>query len=353
MFFDSILNKKFFKKRKRVIFLLAILVAVILSICIIRANIIKKKNSRTLIIDKSYFQGDSKESEIIKKYLNKKDKIYIELPRENKLPIIKVKIEPQKTSLISFFQNRKNDEELNLIAQNFLSKNINDLIFLQNINFKNLLPQYQNLTGTPFIDILQIENLSNNFNSEHKKTFLSLADNNIDLTIFPRNETINNLNDFHYFGRIKFKDSENLPEKIAGFENVIKHILAVQLPIEKRKVLPDGSYINELIADAKKFEFLDKNISGKNIRYIQEDKLNFILAYYIKGDEIIFSNNLDKLENEKFINLNSNYPTIIIPTKFLNYSNLAKKILIDKINKYQNIIFIENPQLKELNLIFL
>ncbi len=353
MFFDFIINKKFFKKRTSLIFLLAVLTVIILSACIIHANIVKEKNSRILIIDKNYFQDDSKESGIIKKYLGEKDKIYIELPRENKLPIVKIKNERPKTNLISFFQNRQNNKELNLIAQNLLSKNINGSIFLQNINFKNLLSQYQNLTGQSFINILQIKNLSNNFNSEQQKIFLSLADNNIDLTIFPRNETINNLNDFHYFGRIKFKNSENIPKKIAGFENVIKHILAVQLPIEKRKILPDGSYINELIADAEKFIFLDKNIIGKNIRYIQEDRLNFLFAYYIKDNEIIFSNNLDKLENKKFINLNYEYPVAVIPTKFLNYSDFTKKILSDKINKYQNIIFIENLKSEELNLIFL
>lgn len=332
---------------------MAILVVIILSIYIIHANALQEKNSRILIIDKNYFQEHSnKESKIIKKYLGE-NKFYIELPRKNEPPIVKIKTKLPKIRLVSFFQNRKNDKKLNSIAKNFSSVKTSNSIILQNINFKNLLSQYENLTELSFIDILQIENLSNNLDSKQQKTFLSFAYNNIDLTIFQRNETINNLNDFDYLGKIKFEDSNNLPEKITRFENIIKHILAVQLPIEKKKILPDESYISELIADAEKFAFSDKNISGKNIRYIQEDKLNFTLAYYIENNEIIFSNSLDKLENKNFINFDCEYPLIIIPTKFLNYSNFAKKILNDKIDRYQNVIFIENSQSKELDLIFL
>lgn len=354
MFFDFIVNKKFVKKKARLIFLPAVLTAIILSICIISASIINEKKSRILIIDKNYFQGNDKESEIIKKYLGK-NKFYIELPRENEPRIVKIRTESPKINLTSFFQNRKNNRELSLIAERSLSIETDDLIFLQNINFKNLLLQYQTLTGLPFIDILQIENLSVNFTAEQQKNFLELADNNIDLTIFPRNEKINNFNDFDYIGKIKFKNSKNLPEKITKFENVIKHILSVQLPIEKRKILPNGSYVNELIADAKKFVFLNKNASGKNIRYIQEDKLNFILAYYIKNNEIIFSNSLDRIENQNITDtdLNCEYPAAIVPAKFLNHSNFAKKILSNMINKRKKVIFIENQRLKELSLIFL
>lgn len=344
---------KFFLKKISLILPIAILIVIIISACIIRANIIKEKNSRILIFDKNYFHGNSKEDEIIKKYLSEKNKMYIELPRENELQVVKIKTEPPKTDLISFFQNRASDKKLNSIVQNFSPEKTENLIFLRNINFKNFLSRYQNLTGNPFIDILQIENLANNFNTKQQKIFVSLADNNVDLTIFPRNKTINNLNDFDYLGKVKFNNLDNLSEKIINFENVIKHILAVQLPIEKKKILSDGSFINELIADAEEFIFIDKNISGKNIKYIQEDKLNFLFAYYIDNNEIVFSNNLNKLNNKKLINLNCEYPIIAIPTNFLNYSNFAKNILCDKINKYQNVIFIENQQLKELNLIFL
>ena len=93
--------------------------------------------------------------------------------------------------------------------------------------------------------------------------------------------------------------------------------------------------------------------TDKNINYIQEDRLNFLLAYYTKNNEIIFINNLNKIENKKFIDLEYEYPIIVIPTNFLNYSDFTKKFFSDKINKYQDVIFIESQRSKELDLIFL
>ncbi|MDA2935775.1 hypothetical protein MYX06_00940 [Patescibacteria group bacterium AH-259-L05] len=86
---------------------------------------------------------------------------------------------------------------------------------------------------------------------------------------------------------------------LEDFEKKIKSYLALYTPVEKRVVLPDGSTFIEVIADIDVFDFKDKVIDEKRVRYWEDDNKRVVL--WKDKNYIFVSNNLE--ENQNFISM--------------------------------------------------
>lgn len=80
----------------------------------------------------------------------------------------------------------------------------------------------------------------------------------------------------------------NSDKSLEDFEKKIKSHLALYAPVEKRVVLPDKSTFIETIADIDVFDFKDKVINEKRIRYWEDENKRVVLW---KGKNYIFVSN--------------------------------------------------------------
>ncbi|MDA2922071.1 hypothetical protein MYX07_02260 [Patescibacteria group bacterium AH-259-L07] len=88
-------------------------------------------------------------------------------------------------------------------------------------------------------------------------------------------------------------------KSLEDFEKKIKAHLALHTPVEKRVVLPDGSTFIEIIADIDVFDFKDKVIDEKRVRYWEDDNKRVVL--WKDKNYIFVSNSLEA--NQNFISM--------------------------------------------------
>ncbi|MBT4277742.1 hypothetical protein HOD96_03300 [Candidatus Falkowbacteria bacterium] len=214
-------------------------------------------------------------------------------------------------------------------------------ITINNINLKDLLLAYENLTKNSFVSILGLDSLTNNFSKEQEEGILEILNGQASVVI--------NTKDGNYYGKIKLANTKNIETKLNNFEKAITRSLAILSPESKKVILPDSTYIYELVMNQEKFSFEDKEIDNKNARYIKEDSFNFEFIYYIEDDTIFFSNLFDELIQE---DNNKEESFVTIPMKFLDNFDFVQEILGENKEKYNIVVLTENKKLKETVLIF-
>ena len=192
-------------------------------------------------------------------------------------------------------------------------------ITINNINLKDLLLAYENLTKNSFVSILGLDSLTNNFSKEQEEGILEILNGQASVVI--------NTKDGNYYGKIKLANTKNIETKLNNFEKAITRSLAILSPESKKVILPDSTYIYELVMNQEKFSFEDKEIDNKNARYIKEDSFNFEFIYYIEDDTIFFSNLFDELIQE---DNNKEESFVTIPMKFLD--NVVLATFVNMIN---------------------
>jgi len=86
-------------------------------------------------------------------------------------------------------------------------------------------------------------------------------------------------------------------------EDIIKQILAFELPQEQEKILPDQTKVIELVADPSQFSFKEEWNMDKKIRFIKQPSLNFEFGYSVLDNKVIFSNSVELIKK-----LQTKYP---------------------------------------------
>ncbi len=216
-------------------------------------------------------------------------------------------------------------------------------VFIKNVNIIELLAIYSNLTNKHFLSFLKSDNLKNSLTKDHEKSVLSVLDGVavVDINFGD--------NDKSYFGKIKLKDTSNIEKRVKDFEGVVTSILGAILPIEKKTLLPDETYINEIVSSKKNFNFNDVEKNGKKLRYIKEDRLNFSLAYSVDDDTVFFSDKIDLSGKSFFYSKNNNDEFLaVMPINFLSQFGINIEKLGLDIQKYKKVIIKESKKFNEI-----
>lgn len=94
--------------------------------------------------------------------------------------------------------------------------------------------------------------------------------------------------------------------KIARLEQGIKEYLAYNNPVIREKMLPDYTYIKQIIKNTEDLEFQSEEVANISLKSIKQD--NFEFAYYINDNYLFLANSSqiikDYLENKDLIQIN-------------------------------------------------
>jgi hypothetical protein len=208
--------------------------------------------------------------------------------------------------------NLSNDVRIDIPEENFTSENFSKNFFVAtNIDWQKKIEKWGELIPDLEEKIKEWEKLYN-FNFQ-KDIFPLLKKPNFFLVdLSESNADPQHKSDIDFFRNIKWvfltqKSANN--ESLKKINEIAKQILAYKLPVEKEKILPDGSKVKELIADFSKHGFKQIETDQVNFYLLQKPEVNFEFVYGIMEDVgdvlkyisnnsnvIAFSNSLEFLE---------------------------------------------------------
>ncbi|MBD3359118.1 MAG: hypothetical protein GF365_00195 [Candidatus Buchananbacteria bacterium] len=193
------------------------------------------------------------------------------------------------------------DNKLVLESQN-LKNSTNQQFLLDKVpdNFLYSFSFYQ--ANQQFTDILEllsvidplvgqrIENnknyLANIYNFDWQQDVLALFADQAQIIVDQDNNWILGLN------LVEINDRE---AKILKLEQIIKQYIAYNNPIEREKMLPDYTYITQIIKNPDNLEFQQEKIFNSSLKTIKQANLEF--AYYINDQQLFLANSSQIIKN--------------------------------------------------------
>ena len=211
-------------------------------------------------------------------------------------------------------------------AENYFLKD-NEIV-IQNINLKDLVLDYEQLSGQSFIDIFGSDVLSNNFTGELKEKILNIFAKEGSLEI--------NLESGKFYYRTPIGAGDEGENKVNDFKKAVGRILSFFYPEEREMILPDESRAVELFSNPDNFLFQENE---EGFKYIEDKKSGFILGYQLKGGKFFLSNDLENMGKQiiEFKECNGE-GVVVVPTKFLGDKIISNNYL----EKYKTTIFLRD-----------
>lgn len=211
-----------------------------------------------------------------------------------------------------------------------------DGIAIQNINLKDLVLDYERITGQSLIDIFGSDVLSDNFTDELKEKILNIFSKKSNLEI--------NLKDGKFYYRAIIDAGGEIEDKITDFEKSVGSTLSIFYPEEREMILPDDSKAIELFANPDTFSFQENE---KGVRYIKDEKSGFALGYSLSDGKLFSSNDLENLDKKvSFFEECNGEGVVIVPAELLGDKIISNNYL----EKYKTAIFIQDRN-KEIKII--
>lgn len=211
-----------------------------------------------------------------------------------------------------------------------------DGIAIQNINLKDLILDYERLTGQSLIDIFGSDVLSNNFSSGLKEKIVNIFSKKSNVEI--------NLKDGKFYYRAIIDAGGEIEDKITDFEKSVGSTLSIFYPEEREMILPDDSKAIELFANPDTFSFQENE---KGVRYIKDEKSGFALGYSLSDGKFFLSNDLENLDKKvSFFEECNGEGVVIVPAELLGDKIISNNYL----EKYKTAIFIQDRN-KEVKII--
>lgn len=298
---------------------------------------------------KVIFLGDSQEEKIIKNYL-RSDKILVKFINRKDYSVIKIK-KYQKSYFLNnwkyfFYTPFFIYQEKELLKNSYQKKGT---LIVKNVNLKELISEYKKITSRPFLSFLQSDTLTNDLLQEQEKKILVAIDGEIAMQI----NWDDNGNPV-YWGKIELNNRQDREKARENFEDSVKFILGALSPKERKMVLPDKTYVTEIVSNKENFSFENKEIGKTKARYIKNNILGFEFVYNIKGNTMFFANSLEGIsraftffaQEKKFSG-----SLVAMPASFLRKSYLATGLIGEAIKKYDTVIFTENKKFNEMIII--
>ncbi|PIP17827.1 MAG: hypothetical protein COX43_02150 [Parcubacteria group bacterium CG23_combo_of_CG06-09_8_20_14_all_35_9] len=192
------------------------------------------------------------------------------------------------------------------------------LFVAQNINFKKILKDFedsfQEAESLSATSVNKIKNIYERFYGFKTENILSLLGEQNEIVIIPKEK-----NQYDYILATKPSTPE-IQERLEKLEEIFKGILARFFPTEKKKVLPDGTTITEIIADPELFQFKTLEIKDPEtkIHYTSVPQINLSFAYTLWQNKIIMSNSPEALQ--KILKIQKDIPQ----KEILDINNLKK-----------------------------
>jgi len=171
-----------------------------------------------------------------------------------------------------------------------------------------------------------------NQTSENYKSIYNFELNKaVNLLKQPSEIIIFNKNDKSVFG-FDFVLVTNKPasEDLDNFKDLVRIILAQKVPTEKQRLLPDGSFAVELLAQPESWQWIEIE---NNVFSIAQESLNFELAYSIKDNYLIISNqiNLINLDFQEGINISNLINSCQVTNRYLIFNS---QNILDNLKNY-------------------
>jgi hypothetical protein len=161
-------------------------------------------------------------------------------------------------------------------------------VFVSNINLLEVFKSWGEDFLVPLNQIADSAKVIYDFDLEDSLApFLSRS---VDLIIFNGEEK--NILGFDYVMVLP----EITAEQINNLEELVKIVLAQKLPEETKYVLPDGTSVIELLAEAEARQWQQESVEGLEISYLKEPSLNFEMSYLVKDDKLIISSSIERLK---------------------------------------------------------
>ena len=91
------------------------------------------------------------------------------------------------------------------------------------------------------------------------------------------------------------QNQDNFAE-ITKIEQILQEYIAYNNPLEKEKMMPDYTYIRQLVKDRENINWQTENVSNFSLKYLEYNNNQF--AYYINDENtLILANNKENLSN--------------------------------------------------------
>ncbi len=191
----------------------------------------------------------------------------------------------------------------NLVLESHNLKNSNNQPFLLDKlpdNFLYSFSFYQ--ANRQFADILEllsvidplvwqkIENnknyLANIYNFDWQQDILSLFADQAQIIVDQNNNWILALN----LDQINDREA-----KILKLEQIIKEYIAYNNPVEREEILPDYTYITQIVKNPNELEFQQEKIANITLKSIRHGNLDF--AYYVNDQQLFLANSSSIIKN--------------------------------------------------------